>query len=57
MKADIVIFDYNAIDAPATRDNPNQFCKGIDYVIVNGKIVVNQGSHTGTLPGRALKRE
>ena len=55
MKADLVIFDYDKIDAPATRDNPKQFCKGIDYVIVNGKIVVQQGKHTGVLPGRALK--
>ena len=56
MKADIVVFDYGAIEAPATRDNPKRFSTGIDYVIVNGKIVVDHGRHTGALPGRALKR-
>ncbi len=55
MKADIVVFDYQRIKAPATRDNPKQFCTGLDYVIVNGKIVVDHGRHTGALPGRTLK--
>ncbi len=56
MKADVVVFDYQKIKAPATRDNPKQFCTGIDYVIVNGEIVVDHGQHTGALPGRAVKR-
>jgi hypothetical protein len=29
---------------------------GIDYVIVNGQIVVDHSQHTGALPGRALRR-
>jgi hypothetical protein len=28
---------------------------GIDYVLVNGKVVVDQGQHTGALAGRALR--
>ncbi|MQG39942.1 MAG: D-aminoacylase [SAR202 cluster bacterium] len=55
-KADIVIFDPKKIKANASRQNPRQLSTGIDYVIVNGKIVINKGKHTGLLPGRALKR-
>ena len=44
------------VGAPATRTNPKQFPAGIDYVIVNGEIVVEGGRHTGALPGRALRR-
>ena len=56
MHADIVVFNNETIDAPGTRDNPKQYPKGIEYVIVNGKIVVEKGQHTGTLPGRGLRR-
>ncbi len=56
MRGDVVIFDYNSISAPATRYNPKQFSTGIDYVIVNGQIVVDHGKHTGVHPGRALRR-
>lgn len=56
MHADIVVFDPCTIGSPATRENPKQFPIGIDLVIVNGKIVVENGNHTGALPGRALRR-
>jgi N-acyl-D-amino-acid deacylase len=55
-KADIVVFDAQRVKAPATRTNPKQFPIGIEYVVVNGKVVVDQGQHTGTLAGRALRR-
>ena len=54
-KADIVVFDSKSIKAHATRQNPKQYSTGIDYVIVNGKIVMDQGKHTGVLAGRALR--
>ena len=56
MKADIVVFDPATVKAPATRRQPKQFPIGIDYVIVNGQVVIEQGLHTGALPGRALRR-
>ena len=40
--------------ATATPRQPKQFPLGIPYVIVNGKVVVDKGQHTGLLPGRAL---
>jgi N-acyl-D-amino-acid deacylase len=55
-QADIVVFDAQRVKAPATRTQPKQFPIGIEYVIVNGKVVVNKGQHTGTLAGRALRR-
>lgn len=55
-KADVVVFDPNTVKAPATRAQPKQFPVGIDQVIVNGKLVVDNGKHTGVLAGRALRR-
>ena len=55
MKADIAVFNPKTIKAPATRANPKQFPLGIPYVIVNGKVVVDGGEHTGALPGLGLR--
>jgi len=54
MVADIVIFDPNTILDKATYMNPHQFPEGIEYVIVNGEVVVEKGKHTGELPGEIL---
>ncbi len=55
MWADIVIFDPAKIIDKATYQNPHQYPEGIEYVIVNGKIVVENGEHTGVLPGKTLR--
>ena len=57
MKADIVVFDPDRVAAGATFDQPKQYPVGIDYVLVNGKLVVDNGVHTGALPGRALRSQ
>jgi N-acyl-D-amino-acid deacylase len=54
--ADIVIFDPTSVASNATYDEPRRFPTGIDYVIVNGTLVVDRGEHTGALPGRAIRR-
>ncbi len=54
--ADIVVFDPATVHSPATLDEPKQFPVGIDYVLVNGQLVIDDGRHTGALPGRALRR-
>ena len=56
MKADVVVFDAGTIAANTTKQNPKQLPTGVDYVIVNGTVVIDQGKHTGALPGRALRR-
>lgn len=55
MKADITIFDPRTVRATATPKRPKQYPLGIPYVIVNGRIVIDNGEHTGALPGRALR--
>ena len=55
MKADVVVFDLRTVKSPSTRHEPKQFPVGIDYVLVNGAVVVDQGKHTGVLAGRALR--
>ena len=54
-KADIVIFDKNTIIDKSTFDNPHQYPEGIKYVIVNGEIVIEEGVHTGRLPGEIIR--
>ena len=56
MAADVTVFDPHSVKAPATRTNPKQLPVGIEYVIVNGEVVVDRGRHTGALPGRAVRR-
>ena len=55
-KADIVVFNPETVKTHATRENPKQYPVGIPYVIVNGRVVIDQGENTGALPGRALRR-
>ena len=55
MKADITVFHPKEVRAPTTRTNPKQFPIGIEHVIVNGALVIDEGTHTGATPGRALK--
>ena len=57
MKADLVIFDPERVEAKATFEQPKQYPEGIDYVIVNGQPVIDRGIHTGALPGRALRSQ
>ena len=55
-RADIVIFDAENVKTRATKANPKVYPEGIPYVIVNGKIVIDEGENTGALAGRSLKR-
>lgn len=55
LKADVTIFDYKAIADTATYENPSALPTGIDYVLVNGQIVIDQGRHTGARPGAVLR--
>jgi len=54
MKADIVVFDPATVSGTATYANPKQFPIGIEYVIVNGKVVIEKSKHTGILAGEPL---
>ena len=52
--ADVVIFDLATIDDRATYDAPREAPVGIDYVLVNGVVVIDHGRHTGAKPGKVL---
>jgi len=54
--ADLVVFDPARVRSNATYDQPRAFPDGIEYVVVNGQLVVDANRHTGALPGRALRR-
>lgn len=53
--ADVVIFDPDTIEDRATWTEPTQYPVGIDYVLVNGVVVVERGRHTGARPGRVMR--
>jgi N-acyl-D-amino-acid deacylase len=53
--ADVVVFNPDTVKDTATYANPEQYPVGINYVLVNGKIVIDQGKHTGARPGMALR--
>jgi N-acyl-D-amino-acid deacylase len=54
--ADITIFDPEKITDCATYSEPHQYSKGIEYVIVNGKVTVEKGKHTGIADGIIIKK-
>ncbi|HET6180480.1 MAG TPA: D-aminoacylase [Candidatus Sulfotelmatobacter sp.] len=55
MWADVVVFDPATVRDRATFDNPNQLSEGMEYVLVNGVPVIDQGKMTGSLPGKVLR--
>jgi N-acyl-D-amino-acid deacylase len=55
MWADVVVFDPATIRDLATFENPNQLSQGMEYVLVNGVAVIDQGKMTGALPGKVLR--
>jgi N-acyl-D-amino-acid deacylase len=54
--ADVVVMDLDRVRDLATFEDPHQFSEGIDYVLVNGTLVVDAGKITGELPGKVLTR-
>jgi N-acyl-D-aspartate/D-glutamate deacylase len=56
MAADIAVFNPATIIDHATFDKPHQYATGVEYVVVNGKVVLDGGRHTGARPGQIVKR-
>ncbi|HUP32237.1 MAG TPA: amidohydrolase family protein [Gaiellaceae bacterium] len=54
--ADVVVFDFDALDDVSTDEKPLAYAQGVEHVLVNGVAVVDDGQHTGARPGRQLLR-
>ena len=53
--ADIAVFDPESVADCADFDNPHRFPEGIEYVLVNGRLTVERGAHTGAAAGLVLE--
>ncbi len=53
--ADVVVFDPNSIQDHATYDKPHQLATGVSFVIVNGKLALENGKATGAATGRVVR--
>jgi N-acyl-D-amino-acid deacylase len=53
--ADVVVFDPATIRDRATFEKPLQYATGVEHVFVNGEHVLEDGEHTGALPGRFVR--
>lgn len=54
--ADIIIFQPEAVEPMATFEEPTEYAKGMEWVIVNGQIAIDQGEATMTLAGKAIQK-
>jgi N-acyl-D-amino-acid deacylase len=52
--ADIAVFDPSRVADAATFDAPHAYATGIPYVIVNGVVVVKNGTQTNARPGQVI---
>jgi len=55
--ADVIVFDEKTVSDRATYEQPEVFSVGMKYVIINGKLAVDNGAYTGALAGRALRKQ
>ncbi|MCE9530944.1 MAG: D-aminoacylase [Planctomycetes bacterium] len=56
MAADVIIFDPATINDRSTFDDGKSLATGMEHVIVNGQLVLHNGSRTANRPGRGLRR-
>src|SRR5204862_4707835 len=54
--ADVIVFDPKTVSDRSTYEQPELLAAGMKFVIVNGKIAVEDGKYTGALAGRALRK-
>lgn len=53
-RADVTVFDPKTVADRATFERPREYPVGIEYVLVNGALVLERGEHTGKRPGKVL---
>lgn len=52
--ADVAVFDAGKVIDHATYEKPHQYATGVEYVLVNGGVVLDRGKHTNARPGAIL---
>jgi len=52
--ADVVVFDPATVGETNSFEKPKSYAKGVDFVLVNGVLVIDKGEHTGAKPGRPI---
>jgi N-acyl-D-aspartate/D-glutamate deacylase len=52
--ADVAVFDPATVGETNSFGSPKSYATGVQYVLVNGVVVVDHGKHTGAKPGRAI---
>ena len=55
--ADIVVFNFETIKMTGDFLKPDERPEGIEYVLVNGKVVYKEKAHTGLKPGKVLRHQ
>lgn len=53
----MIAFDPTAVADQSTYEHPNELAIGMKYVIVNGKLALEDGKYNGALGGRPLRKE
>ena len=56
MRADIAVLDLARLADRATFFEPHQYADGVDYVLIGGEFVVDDGEITGALPGEVIRK-
>jgi len=55
--ADVVIFDLSKIESPATYEEPKEYARGVEWALVNGTVVVENGKYNGRFSGQVLRKK
>jgi N-acyl-D-aspartate/D-glutamate deacylase len=64
MNADLMVFDPNTVaplepeeaqDLPGGATRRKQLAQGIAWTLVNGEVLIEEGEHTGALPGKVAR--
>ena len=53
--ADVTVFDAENIRDLSTFEDPHEYAEGVEFVAVNGVVVIDEGTHTGERPGQVIR--
>jgi N-acyl-D-amino-acid deacylase len=53
--ADVTIFDADTVIDAATFEDPHHYSVGIEFVLVNGEVVLERGELTDNRPGQPIR--